>query len=182
MLGFLPRETTQRQTQIGRAGATGWPLVLFESPQRLGATLQELRAALGDRRAAVMRELTKMHEEVKAGSLEELATWATASSVRGEIVLVVGGSEAAANAGAADAAEVVAALRRAGLSPSKAAREAAAITGLPRSELYALASRPLDDDSVGLEGKLSLPQEDALEQPLGDQEGPERGETGAHEG
>jgi 16S rRNA (cytidine1402-2'-O)-methyltransferase len=182
MLGFLPRVPAQRQTQVGRAGATAWPLVLFESPQRLGATLQELHAALGDRKAAVMRELTKVHEEVKTGTLSDLAAWASSTSIRGEIVLVVGGREAGSDAGAGDAAEVVAALRRAGLSPSKAAREAAAITGLPRSELYALASRPLDDGSVGLEGKLPLAQEDALEQALGDQEGPERGQAGADEG
>lgn len=178
MLGFLPREPAPRKRLIGRAGTTGWPLVLFESAQRLGATLRELHEALGDRDIVVLRELTKVHEEVRTGTLEALASWANSNSVRGEIVLIVGSSPASSDVSADEAAEVVAALRRAGLSPSKAAREAASITGLPRSELYALATRPLGDGaSVGLEGELSLAQEDALQQPLRDQECPERGQT-----
>jgi 16S rRNA (cytidine1402-2'-O)-methyltransferase len=182
MLGFLPRESTPRQRLLGRAGSTGWPLVLFESAHRLGATLQELSEGLGDREAVVLRELTKVHEDLRSGTLRTLATWANAGSVRGEIVLVVGASQATADVPANEAAEVVTALRRAGLSPSKAAKEAAAITGLPRSELYALASRPLEAVSVGLEGELPLAQEDALQQPLGDQEGPERGQARTDEG
>lgn len=162
MLGFLPRDSAPRQRLLGRAGTTGWPLVLFESAQRLAATLQDLGDALGERDAVVLRELTKVHEEVRVGSLAQLASWANAGPVRGEIVLVVGGSQATAGAQADDAADVVAALRRAGLSPSKAAREAASITGLPRAELYALAMRPLDEGSVRLEGELPLAQEDAL--------------------
>jgi 16S rRNA (cytidine1402-2'-O)-methyltransferase len=179
MLGFLPRESGPRQRLLGRAGSTGWPLVLFESPQRLAATLRELGEALGERDSVVLRELTKVHEEVRSGTLADLATWAESGTVRGEIVLVVGGSQMTSEVNADDAAEVVASLRRAGLSPSKAAREAASITGLPRSDLYALAMRPLTEGSVRLEGELPLAQEDALQQPLGDQEGPERGETGA---
>lgn len=182
MLGFLPREAAPRQRVLGRAGSTGWPLVLFESPQRLAETLQELGGALGERDAVVLRELTKMHEEVRSGTLADLAAWASSSTVRGEIVLVVDASQATGEVNADDAAEVVASLRRAGLSPSKAAREAASITGLPRSELYALATRPLPEGSVGLEGKLPLAQEDTLQQPLRDQEGPERGQPGADEG
>lgn len=181
MLGFLPRETSTRQRAIGRAAATGWPLVLFESPQRLAATVQELRGALGDRDAVLLRELTKIHEEVRAGTLGDLASWANSAAVRGELVLVVGGSQAAA-ASPDDAAEVVAALRKAGLSPSKAAREAASITGRPRSELYALASRPVDVESVRLEGELSLAQEDALQQSKGDQERPQRRQAGTDKG
>ncbi len=182
MLGFLPRDATPRQRLLGRAGGTGWPLVLFESAQRLAPTLRELTGALGDRHAVVLRELTKMHEDVQSGTLAELADWADAGAVRGEIVLVVGGIQASGNAPVEDAAEVVAALRRAGLSPSKAAREAAAITGLPRSELYALASRPLEEGLVRLEGEFPLAQKDALQEPLGDQEGPERGEARADKG
>ena len=173
MLGFLPRESTPRQRLLGRAGSTGWPLVLFESAQRLAATLRDLSEALGDRDAVVLRELTKVHEEVRAGTLGDLASWADSGPVRGEIVLVIGGGQLTGEAPADEAAEVVAALRRAGLSPSKAAREAASITGLPRAELYALATRPLDEGSVRLESELSLTQEDALQQTLGDQEGPE---------
>jgi 16S rRNA (cytidine1402-2'-O)-methyltransferase len=167
---------------LGRAGSTGWPLVLFESAQRLAATLRDLSEALGNRDAVVLRELTKVHEEVRAGTLGDLASWADSGPVRGEIVLVIGGGQLTGEAPADEAAEVVAALRRAGLSPSKAAREAASITGLPRAELYALATRPLDEGSVRLEGELSLAQEDALQQSLGDQESPERGQARADEG
>lgn len=181
MLGFLPREATPRQRLLGRAAATGWPLVLFESAQRLAATLQDLSGVLGVRDAAVLRELTKVHEEIRTGTLEELTAWARGGAVRGEIVLVVGGTQASAEASAVDAAEVVASLRRAGLSPSKAAREAAAITGLPRSELYAMASRPLEALSVRLEGEFALSQEDALQESLGNQESPERGQAGTDE-
>lgn len=181
MLGFLPRDAAPRQRVVGRAGTTGWPLVLFESAQRLASTLRDLGEALGDRDAVVLRELTKLHEEVRSGTLSDLASWANSGPIRGEIVLVIGGSPAAGEAAVDDAEEVVAALRRAGLSPSKAAREAAAITGLPRAEMYALATRPLHESSVRLEGELSLAQEDTLQQPLGDQEGPERGQAGADE-
>lgn len=171
-LGFLPRDAAPRQRMLGRAATTGWPLVIFESAQRLAATLQELSTALGERDAVVLRELTKVHEEVRPGTLGDLASWAKSGTIRGEIVLIVGGNQAS-DAPADEAAAVVASLRRAGLSPSKAAREAAAITGLPRAELYALAMRPLAEASVGLEGELSLSQEDALQEPLGDKEGPE---------
>ncbi|MCA9878675.1 MAG: 16S rRNA (cytidine(1402)-2'-O)-methyltransferase, partial [Thermomicrobiales bacterium] len=91
-LGFLPREREPRRRLIGRAAATGWPLVIFESPQRIGATLRELHDALGNREATVLRELTKVHEEVRTGKLAELAAWASAAPVRGEIVLVTAGA------------------------------------------------------------------------------------------
>jgi 16S rRNA (cytidine1402-2'-O)-methyltransferase len=182
MLGFLPRDAAPRQRLLGRAASIGWPLVLFESPHRLAATLRELGEVLGERDAVVLRELTKVHEDVRAGALVDLAAWSESAAVRGEIVLVVGGSHTASEVSTDDAAEVVAALRRAGLSPSKAAREAASITGLPRSDLYALAMRPMGGGSVGLEGELPLAQEDALQQSLGDQEGPERGQAGTDEG
>ncbi|MFT4037594.1 MAG: 16S rRNA (cytidine(1402)-2'-O)-methyltransferase [Thermomicrobiales bacterium] len=173
MLGFLPREAGARNLLVGKAAATGWPLVIFESPQRLAESLRGLHAALGDREAVVLRELTKMHEEIRHGTLADLAAWAADHAPRGEIVVVIGGAAEAAESSGDDAAAVVASLRRAGLSPSKAAREAAAITGLPRAELYALAMRPLEDASVGLKGELALPQQNALQQPLRDQERPE---------
>jgi 16S rRNA (cytidine1402-2'-O)-methyltransferase len=171
-LGFLPRERGPRRTAIGRAAASSLPLVLFESPHRLAATLVDLEAALGDREAVVMRELTKLHEEVRPGTLHRLVRWAESAPARGEIVLVVAGATEEA-ASTQDAESVIVALRRSGLSPSKAAREAAAITGLPRSELYAMA-RSLDlASSAGLEGELPLPDQDALEKPLRHEERPE---------
>lgn len=138
-LGFLPRKAAERSALFARAGATGFPVVLFEAPNRTADTLGDLARAWGERPAVVMRELTKVHEESVAGSLGELAHRFAELPPRGEVVIVVGGDSVPAQVGAVDAAEVLRQMARAGLSPSKAAREAAAVTGLPRSELYALA-------------------------------------------
>ena len=146
-LGFLPRRGADRAAAVGRASATGYPMVLFEAPGRLAATLTDLAAALGDREAVVCRELTKMHEELRRGRLASLAAHYAVNPARGEIVVVVGAAEAVAVAGD-DAARVLIGLLRGGLGPSQAAREGAAVTGLPRSELYALA-RELQRDGAG---------------------------------
>jgi 16S rRNA (cytidine1402-2'-O)-methyltransferase len=172
-LGFLPRERGERLRLVARAATAGVPLVMFESAQRIGRTLQELFDILGDRRAVVLRELTKIHEEVRADSLSELRQWAEEAAPRGEIALVVASSPEAV-ASEADAESVVHMLRQSGLSASQAAREAASITGLPRSELYKLAMDADATGSVGLKGQLALSDQDALQDSLGDQEGPER--------
>lgn len=137
VVGFLPRETGPRRALLARVAGPGLPLVVFEAPGRAAATLRALLEALGDRPAVLARELTKLHEEVRAGSLSSLAGVLDAEPPKGEIVLVVGG--AADDAVAEDPAAVVAGLRRAGLGVSDAAREAARLTGLPKSELYGLA-------------------------------------------
>jgi 16S rRNA (cytidine1402-2'-O)-methyltransferase len=180
-LGFLPREARERQRAIARGVASGFPLVLFESAQRLERTLSELARAAGDRRAVVLRELTKIHEEVRAGTLSDLMDWAVTRAVRGEVVIVVGAAEEA-TASASEAELVVRALRQSGLSASQAAREAAAITGLPRSELYALARSVGSAGSGGLKGEFALADEHALQEALGDEEGPQRRKPGADKG
>ncbi|MBW3632258.1 MAG: 16S rRNA (cytidine(1402)-2'-O)-methyltransferase [Chloroflexi bacterium] len=171
-LGFLPRERAGRRRALARAAASGLPLVIFESARRLAGSLGDLGEVLGDRRAAVMRELTKIHEEVRAGSLNELLAWSATVTPRGEVVLVVAGAEET-NASGHDAEAVVRTLRQSGLGPSETAREAAAITGLPRSDLYRMAIASDPRASVGLEGQLPSPDQNALENPLGNQEGPE---------
>jgi 16S rRNA (cytidine1402-2'-O)-methyltransferase len=148
------------------------PLVIFESARRLNTSLSDLREALGDRQTVMMRELTKIHEEVRAGSLSELSAWAASVPPRGEVALVVSGAEET-NASLTEAESVVRALRQSGLSASRTAREAATMTGLPRSELYRLAMAVELPGSVRLESKLALPDQNALENALGDQEGPE---------
>lgn len=141
MLGFLPRRGLARRAALGRAAATGLPLVVFEAPPRLAPTLAEMADLLGPRPAAVARELTKLHEEIRRGPLRDLAAHYAAEPARGEVVVVVGAAEAAdaETDGTDDAAAVLRGLLRAGLGPSQAAREAAAVTGRPRSDLYALA-------------------------------------------
>ena len=171
-LGFLPRERGERLRVVARAAASGVPLVIFESARRLERTLRELAETLGERRAVVLRELTKIHEEVRAGTLSELTQWAAKSAQRGEIALVIAASPEAATS-EDDAASVVRMLRQSGLSASQAAREAASITGLSRSDLYKLAMVEDATGSVGLKAKLPLPDQDALQDSLGDQERPE---------
>ena len=171
-LGFLPRERAERRRVFARAAASGMPLVIFESARRLAGSLRDLGDVLGDRRAVVMRELTKIHEEVRAGALSELIAWSSTVALRGEVVLVVAGAEEK-NATEHDAEGVVRTLRQSGLGPSETAREAAAITGLPRSDLYRMAMAVDPRPSVRLEGQLPSPDQNALENALGNQEGPE---------
>ena len=136
-LGFLPRAGAERRAALGRGAASGLPLVLFEAANRLPATLTALVETLGDRPAAVARELTKLHEEIRRDTLTALAAHYHASPARGEVVVVVGGSvETEVHD---DLAIILTGLLDAGMGPSQAAREAAAITGRPRSELYAVA-------------------------------------------
>lgn len=136
-LGFLTRKGEERRAELGKAAASGWPLVIFESPVRLAATLTDLHAALGDREATVARELTKLHEELVTDRLGALADRFAGQDVRGELVIVVGPAAASDGAGT-DARVLVRRLLAEGLKPSKAAREAAAIAGIPGDEAYAL--------------------------------------------
>lgn len=135
-LGFLTRKGEARRAELARAAGTGWPVVVFESPVRLAGTLADLRDALGDREATVARELTKLHEEFVTDRLGELATRYSGEEVRGEIVIVTG--PAADEAAGTDARSLIRRLLADGLKPSKAAREVAAIAGIPGDEAYAL--------------------------------------------
>jgi len=170
-LGFLPRETGSRRQAIARAGTSGMPFVLFEAARRLPKTLAELRDILGEREAVVLRELTKLHEEIRSGTLGALREWAASETPPGEVVVVVGAAPAA-RPEEDDVTRLVRDLRRAGLSASQTAREAAAVTGLPRSDLYRLA-QDLVPPSVGLERELSLSDEDTLQDALRDEKGPQ---------
>jgi 16S rRNA (cytidine1402-2'-O)-methyltransferase len=89
--GFPPRRAGERERRFAELAAEPRTLVFFESPRRIAATLAELAAAFGaGRRAVVCRELTKTHEEIRRGTLGELAEWAAAGTL-GEITLVVAG-------------------------------------------------------------------------------------------
>jgi 16S rRNA (cytidine1402-2'-O)-methyltransferase len=106
--GFLPRRAGERRRALAALAAEPRTLVFFEAPHRLAATLSDMASAFGaGRPATVCRELTKKYEQVRRGSLGELAAWAE-GDVRGEITLVVGGAPAvsAASDAAALAAEV----------------------------------------------------------------------------
>jgi 16S rRNA (cytidine1402-2'-O)-methyltransferase len=99
--GFLPRKASQRAEMLAELRPLRAQLVFFESPHRVGETLSDLRAALGDRPALVARELTKLHEELARGLLSGLAQ-RFAGEVRGEVAIVVSGAPEEAPADAAD--------------------------------------------------------------------------------
>lgn len=87
-LGFLPRKGPKRALALQSIKNSPWPVVLFEAPTRVAATLSELAALVGERHAVLCRELTKLHEERQAGALRDLS----AETFRGEITLVIAGS------------------------------------------------------------------------------------------
>lgn len=89
--GFLPLKK-KRKARIQEIAEQKYTVVLYESPHRIQKTLRELHAVLGDRKAVVARELTKMYEEVLRGGLEELAEMAGKKKWKGEITLVIAGS------------------------------------------------------------------------------------------
>ncbi|RMH46754.1 MAG: 16S rRNA (cytidine(1402)-2'-O)-methyltransferase [Alphaproteobacteria bacterium] len=137
--GFLPPKPAARARFLARLAAVPATLVLMEAPHRLAEGLAAMAEALGpDRPAAICRELTKLHEEVRRGALGELAAGlAAAPRPRGEIVLVVGPP---ADAGTAEADLDTAlhdALAR--MSLKDAVQAVAAATGLPRRRVYARA-------------------------------------------
>ena len=141
-LGFLPRRAGERDALLRSWRGRPETLVLFESPRRLGGALRALAAALGDRPAAVARELTKLHEEVARGSLGELAE-RFAAGARGEITLVIGGAGADRPRDRASDGESVerriASLAARGLRAREIAEALAGETELPKRALYARA-------------------------------------------
>jgi 16S rRNA (cytidine1402-2'-O)-methyltransferase len=140
-LGFLPPKTGPRARRLAEFASLPATLVAFEAPHRLAETLAAMAEVLGPRPACVLRELTKRHEERRAGTLDALAAVYTgATEIRGEIVIVVGPPDAGARTGP-DAATLDAKLREAlaGLGVRDAADRVAASTGLPRRQVYARA-------------------------------------------
>jgi 16S rRNA (cytidine1402-2'-O)-methyltransferase len=94
--GFLPRKGPERRDRVARFMADGRTTVVLEAPGRVAATLADLARVAGDRPVAVVREITKIHEEVWRGTMAAAAAVFTERQVRGEVVLVVGGAPAAA--------------------------------------------------------------------------------------
>jgi 16S rRNA (cytidine1402-2'-O)-methyltransferase len=88
--GFLPPKQAARRARLARLQEVPGTLVLFEAPLRLADSLQDIAQVLGPRDAAVARELTKLHEEVRRGTPAELARWAAEAKPRGEMVVLVG--------------------------------------------------------------------------------------------
>jgi 16S rRNA (cytidine1402-2'-O)-methyltransferase len=149
--GYLPAKTSERRARIAELAGIPATLVLFETGPRLAAALADLAAGLGPREAAICRELTKVHEEVRRSDLTALAAEAAgAPPPRGEIVLVIAPPPRDARQLAADEVDEVlrAALGRA--SVRDAVAEVAAMTGLARRDIYrrALALRRETEDGT----------------------------------
>jgi 16S rRNA (cytidine1402-2'-O)-methyltransferase len=135
--GFLPRKGGERRARLAALAGELRTMVFFESPHRLADALTDAAGAFGPgRAAAVCRELTKTHEEVRRGPLAELAAWA-ADGVRGEITLVVGGADpVVAELSPSELAALVAAEEAAGADRKEAIRAVMARTALPRRTVY----------------------------------------------
>ena len=132
--GFAPRKAGEKARWFAELATEARTVVFFESPHRLAATLDEAAKALGDRRAAVCRELTKTYEEVRRGTLPELATWA-AEGVRGEITVVLEGARPE-KVDVPDLVAEVSSRVASGERLKSAAAEVAQLAGVSKKELY----------------------------------------------
>jgi 16S rRNA (cytidine1402-2'-O)-methyltransferase len=149
-LGFLPRKASQRRALLAEISLEPYTLIFYEAPHRLLACLDDLLAVLGDRRVAVAHELTKLHEDIARGTLEEVRGRFHSGSAgpRGEYVIVVAGSAgpapvrespAAPPGGLAIARELLSTLLASGNGTRSAATETASATGISRRHAYQLA-------------------------------------------
>jgi 16S rRNA (cytidine1402-2'-O)-methyltransferase len=140
-LGFLPRKGRERTRLLQRAAAEEWSVVFYEAPPRLAALLEDLiRPAGADRTAVVAREMTKLHEEIRVGTLSELLDYFTEVPPRGELTVVLQGtgSPAAEPDRTEEAVEHATSLLAEGVPRREVARRLTESLGLPRNEAYRL--------------------------------------------
>ncbi len=161
--GFLPRKAGERGRRLAELREERRTMVFFEAPHRTGATLAAMAEAFGaDRRAAVCRELTKTHEEVRRAGLSDLARWA-ADGVRGEVTLVVEGGDAPGQGDAPVEPEALAALVAEELATGSTRKEAlvevARRAGVHRRVVYdaVVASKHRSKDGEGRVADRSRP-------------------------
>ena len=141
--GFLPRKAGERGRRLAALAAEERTMVFFEAPHRTEASLAAMAEAFGDDRpAAVCRELTKTHEEIRRGPLAALAVWAT-DGIRGEVTIVVEGSSGApaVDSDPGSLRTAVAALESTGSTRKEAIAEVAKRAGLPKREVYDVVHR-----------------------------------------
>jgi 16S rRNA (cytidine1402-2'-O)-methyltransferase len=138
--GFLPARASARRARLEKMKSIDATLIFYEAPHRIAATLRDALAVLGERQAAVARELTKLHEEIARGLLSELAErFATAESARGEMVLIIDRQEivnATAEPATANVFELVTRFESEGMDHRSALKKAARELGIPRAEAY----------------------------------------------
>ena len=139
MEGFLPRKGQERKQRLAEIAVEERTTVLFESPKRVGATVADLLELCGpDRPMAIVREVTKLHEEVFRGSLQEASDWAS-KEIKGEVVLVLGGAPPPAEADDQRLGQVLEEILASGVSTRDAADEAARRLGVSRRRAYSSA-------------------------------------------
>ena len=143
--GFLPPRQKARQTRLAELKAVPATLVFFEAPSRLAKSLGDIAAVLGNREAAVARELTKLHEELRRGTPAELSQWAAEATSKGEMVIVVGPPPVEAVTDEAITARLEP--LSAQMSLSDAARTVAEELGVPKGRAYDLALALKRDDA-----------------------------------
>lgn len=136
-LGFLPRKTGERRRILAEVAQWPWTLVIFEAPHRIAATLDELRAVLGDRRVALVRELTKRFEEVVRGTVTEALERLRAAAPRGEFTIVLEGALEQTKSTTDIAARLRDLLNR-GTPPKEAVHTVAHAYGIPKRDAYKL--------------------------------------------
>ena len=147
--GFLPRKAGERRRRLDSLAEDPRTVVCFESPKRLGAMLIDAQAALGDRQAALARELTKLHEEVLRGRLSELLDRIGPEPLKGEVVVVIAGAEPAAE----DVTDLVGearALVADGTRARDAARIVAARHDASANKIYRQLLEPNGEGSSGM--------------------------------
>jgi len=140
-LGFLPRKGSERARLLARAAAEEWSVVLFEAPPRLVALLEDLAKTAGpERRAVVARELTKLHEELRGGTLAELARYYSEVPPRGELTVVLegAGKPALPPDRTEEALAQATALLAEGLTRREVARRITETLGMARNDAYRL--------------------------------------------
>lgn len=141
--GFLPVDKKERRQRLADIAGLPHTLIYYEAPHKLRQTLQDLSQALGeDRKAALCRELTKLHEEVVRGTLSELVAMYETTEPRGEYVIVIEGAAPAQQESLSleQAAELARSYADGGMKLSEACKTAAQAAGVSRKELYKLLS------------------------------------------
>jgi 16S rRNA (cytidine1402-2'-O)-methyltransferase len=139
--GFLPPRSGARRTRLSELRSIPATLIFYEAPHRIAATLKDAQEILGERKAVVARELTKIHEEISRGLLSELASrFSSSESARGEMVLIIDRAiiqpESGNNEAVVHIAALVAALENEGMDHRAALKKAARELGLSRAEAY----------------------------------------------
>ncbi|MGD9562690.1 MAG: 16S rRNA (cytidine(1402)-2'-O)-methyltransferase [Pyrinomonadaceae bacterium] len=135
--GFLPSRSGERRRRLEEVGSIPATLVFYESPHRVARSLADCFEVLGGRRAAVVRELTKVHEEVVRGTLDEMAEHFSDTTAKGEFVLVIDRPrEGSRPTPSRSVAERVRELEDSGMAPKAALKAAAKEFGISRSEAY----------------------------------------------